>query len=737
VSGEVLAEDDWCRRVQGGSPGTGNFAVNLSAAHANSRFFGMQRAYSVADQALAEALDTERALSVGAEKAVEVYAKRLGSVCAVHTRTKELGAARVEMFGDVALVHPGLGPVTFQEGTTAVAIDLRHLPAVDGLRQALVAAVRPVLGTPVGRPVRAVRWHQGMTDEVFNAQNVYWNTITTLPQPPILDSGSAELPLALLIGRALAPEAAEFAGTLRMAGRAWLLGEDVPAAVAESRWHGLGEIDLPGKRKGEQGGSDTPQVLCQVGLAIRTSDLLGAGGRWPDLIPADFATDEPEEYLGILPGLGLPSSMPSGPASRPPVTPISPFGDVQPPTLLRGDVRAALLTVHGATRLFFPYFHVVGDGIDNRLLETLDTADSLEDLDRALASNLLRRFGEVLQDGHNYVYDLEGSADDVGVFPVLLDQIGGQPVVYRSLASEIEPGDTITMIDGEPIQEWFATEFERTSAATDGHRFVIASRRLLRMQGPREIGLRSPDGNTRTVMVEPYPWSVLGDLDYAHSLRPAGWLSDLGAPELYYINLSGEVLTSLNSLAAALYRANFSEGLILDMRHYPGLNHYVAAMWLMCRPFSSPVFRVPELAGPDLRSISARSYGLSPGRVYCGRMVLLVGPATVSAAENFSTMLVDGSRVTVVGRQSAGTNGNITGVQLPGAFAFAFTGMDVVHVDGSTFHGIGILPDVEVAPEAGALRDGRDAALEAAIAVLRGEYHSAKLDSARESEQPE
>ena len=104
ASGEVLAEEDWCRRVQGGSPGAGNLAVNLSIAHANSRFFGMQSAYSLVDQALAEALDGDRALSVGAEKAVKVYAERLDSVCAVHTRTRELGAARVEMFGDVALV---------------------------------------------------------------------------------------------------------------------------------------------------------------------------------------------------------------------------------------------------------------------------------------------------------------------------------------------------------------------------------------------------------------------------------------------------------------------------------------------------------------------------------------------------------------------------------------------------------------------------------------------------------
>ncbi|WP_437836060.1 S41 family peptidase [Sorangium sp. So ce1153] len=58
-----------------------------------------------------------------------------------------------------------------------------------------------------------------------------------------------------------------------------------------------------------------------------------------------------------------------------------------------------------------------------------------------------------------------------------------------------------------------------------------------------------------------------------------------------------------------------------------------------------------------------------------GPIVLLVGNGTLSAAEHFSLALVDANRVTVVGRGTAGTDGNITGVQLPGQFALSFTGM--------------------------------------------------------------
>jgi C-terminal processing protease CtpA/Prc len=103
-------------------------------------------------------------------------------------------------------------------------------------------------------------------------------------------------------------------------------------------------------------------------------------------------------------------------------------------------------------------------------------------------------------------------------------------------------------------------------------------------------------------------------------------------------------------------------------------------------------------------------------------IVLLTGPHAVSAAENFMQMLVGAHRLTaIVGEQrSAGTNGNITGVQLPGGFAFSYTGMRVLNPDGSRHHGVGIVPDVDTSLSAADLRDGVDRDLLAAIAVLGG-----------------
>jgi C-terminal processing protease CtpA/Prc len=80
-------------------------------------------------------------------------------------------------------------------------------------------------------------------------------------------------------------------------------------------------------------------------------------------------------------------------------------------------------------------------------------------------------------------------------------------------------------------------------------------------------------------------------------------------------------------------------------------------------------------------------------------------------------MLVDAGRVKVIGRRSAGTNGNITGVQLPGGFGFSFTGMEVRHADAekSLFHGVGIAPDADVPLSPADFRDGLDPELLAAV----------------------
>jgi len=709
--GAAFADDDWCDRVGGGPPGS-VLPVDLSAAHAGVRFFGVQTKYSIADQALANAVDSPGALSSAALSALQAYSESLAGVCVAPANGNVLGPAQVSTSGTIVLIRPGTGSVSIPSGTKLVVVDLRDLPAVPGLRAALQAAVAPALSNSVARPDRRVREHFGMKDEGFSSTSVYHTQLILQSQADIPSSwGMGPAPtLALATGTRLAPEAAELAGTLRLAKKAWIVGDDVFASVAESRWQGIGTMQETGS-----------------GLAYRCQDLIdGHNNRWPDVIPADVRTGDPTADLeGLRQTLkGNPPRVTGGNTLRPVLQQVDPFDDIQPGGLRLGDIRGQLIVSHGALRLFFPYFPVVGDNIDSRLLETLGMLGSGPQVDALLARRAVRRFSEAIRDGHYFwSSNFPPARPFIGGIPVHLEQASGEVVVRRSQASQLHIGDTLTSIDGLSTADWFAREYETASAATDGRRFIVAFREggLWGIVAPIEIGIRALDGTTRTETVGPSSFSGLTN---AYSLRAEGPLTDMAASDLYYINLSTPVIGSdMARFNAAVDQARSlgSAGMIIDMRSDKQLNHFLMAQRLICAHFRSMTFNIPVLSGPDVRTIDSSHYEFDPSLPYCGPMVLLVSAQTLSNGEDFSEYLLGANRVTVVGRQSAGTNGNITGLWLPGGGFFPFTGMEVINVDGSQFHGIGVVPDFPVQYTAADIAAGRDRDLEVAIQVLHGQ----------------
>jgi peptidase S41-like protein len=707
----LIADDDWCDRAGGGPPGS-VLPVDLSAAHAGVRFFGVQTKYSIADQALANAVDSPGALSSAALSALQAYSESLAGVCVAPANGNVLGPAQVSTSGTIVLIRPGTGSISIPSGTKLVVVDLRDLPAVPGLRAALQAAVAPALSNSVARPDRMVREHFGMKDEGFSSTSVYHTQLILQSQANIPSSwGMGPAPtLALATGTRLAPEAAELAGTLRLAKKAWIVGDDVFASVAESRWQGIGTMQETGS-----------------GLAYRFQDLIdGHNNRWPDVIPADVRTGDPTADLeGLRQTLkGNPPRVTGGNTLRPVLQQVDPFDDIQPGGLRLGDIRGQLIVSHGALRLFFPYFPVVGDNIDPRLVETLGTLGTGPQVDALVAYYAVRRFTEAIRDGHYFWFSNYTPATSLflGGLPVLLERANGEPVVRKSSTTAMQPGDTLTSIDGLSAADWFAREYLRTSAATDGNRFIKAYQEgLWRMTGPVEFGIRAPDGANRTVTFNPSPFVGLAR-DY--TLRSEGPLTDLGAPDLFFINLGNTVIGSdLSRFNAAVDQARSlgSAGMIVDMRAIKSLASPPLAQRLICAPFRSMTFNVSVLSGPDVRTVNSAHNEYNPISPYCGPMVLLVSAETQSNAEDFAEYLLGAHRVTVVGRQSSGTNGNITGLWTPGGGFTPFTGMEVINVDGSQFHGIGVVPDFPVQYTAADIAAGRDRDLEVAIQVLHGQ----------------
>ncbi|MBJ6764990.1 peptidase S41 [Myxococcaceae bacterium JPH2] len=697
---------DWCDFGRAGPTTTLPAPVAMSAAHGQVRFFGMGRSYTDVDLALVSALEGG---PVNWDAATSRYADAVDGACALDASSKTLRPAQVLSVGALAVIRPGTGELHLPRHARAALIDLSDLPAAPGLEDALARAIGAVSTAPVARLSERVRVNVGMTDELTPEYDyrAYTNSVDLHPREPYAATGQAELPVVLLTGPKLAPAAAHFAVDLRMARRAWLVGSPVHTAVAESKW-------MP---------------VATKGMLVRTSRLEDSAGAAPDIIPADL----PLSFFG--PGAASPESLASAPALQAVAflgspTPVDrtaavarsapleriPLEVMPPPGASPGIARADLVIMHGATRLFFPYFSVVGDGIDGRLMETLATVDAVPVTQLSQIVRLLQRFSEVLNDGHAFVFPLERPVP-AGYFGVMLEHVAGELVIRRSVQADLHPGDTLTSMDGQPMSEWLATEMATVSAATPGWKREAASRRLLSMNGPKTFGVRDVEGNTRFVRIQPQPQQVLGPPFW----RAAGSLADLGAPELHYINLSNKIITTIAEFRTALTAAQGASGLVIDMRGYPGINGYEVASRLIQTEFFTPIFRTPVWNGPGEFGWQDEVYPLDllSNPSYTGPIVLMVGPNTISSAENFSMMLTAAHRVKVVGRRSAGTNGNITELLLPGRVTPLFTGMEILFPDRSRFHGVGIVPDFEVFPTAADLAAGTDVELLRAIEVLR------------------
>lgn len=679
------SDDDACARIAAGPPGDGTPILELSEAHADVRLFGEGASFAEADAALVAALQGGWEVPD-----VEAYAATFPA-CALPADPTPLGAASVEQVGDVAWVRPGTGEVTLPDGVTGVVLDLRDLPDAPELAEALAAALGPALATDLARVPRKLRGWDGYVDQFYSATNVYTVGMDEVQLEPWAATGPTDLPLAVVTGPRLPPLAAELAGTVAIAGRGLLVGESVLSGVAEVHTSPVGETSL----------------------AWRAMRLVPETGDWPDVIPAQVSTGDPEGALAGDWDAPVPAT---GEDTRPPMGSRDPYAEEVSADGTLAERQAALVISHGALRRFFPYFSVVGDGIDDRLLEVLE--EELDASDRPAFVRALGRLGETLHDGHVFFGDLvETDASVVGYLPVRFDHLDGRPVIAHSGVDELAPGDTLVAIDGEPVEDVYAELLAWHGAGTEGYALDLCSRVVRRMYGTTTYTVEDPDGASRDVVVEPHPVEDLDAVPFTFRLRESGLLTDLGAADVGYVNLSYEVMTDAGDVDDVLAEPGL-RALVVDMRGYPGVNHYAVASALIDGAYASPTFRVPTYQGPGEPTISESSYDLSGTSTFAGPIALLVGPTTVSAAENFSMMLVGADRVTVVGRRSAGTNGNITGLKLPGGFYLSFTGMEVLYPDGSTFHGVGIVPEVEAAPTAASYRDDTDPELLAAIEAL-------------------
>ena len=110
---------------------------------------------------------------------------------------------------------------------------------------------------------------------------------------------------------------------------------------------------------------------------------------------------------------------------------------------------------------------------------------------------------------------------------------------------------------------------------------------------------------------------------------------------------------------------------------------------------------------------------IQPGPVhYRGRVVILVDETAQSQAEYTAMALRAMPDAIVVGSTTAGADGNVSLIPLPGQLRTLISGIGVFYPDHRPTQRVGIVPDVVARPTLAGIAAGRDEVLETAMHLI-------------------
>jgi len=351
---------------------------------------------------------------------------------------------------------------------------------------------------------------------------------------------------------------------------------------------------------------------------------------------------------------------------------------------------------------FYPYFDVVEVDWHDALYDALGRALTAKDAGDHLTT--LQLLVAELDDGHGHVYR---PAKD-GHLPVELGWVEGQVVVLESSVDGIARGDTITDFGSVPAREAFAEARARTSGSPQwrDHR---APSGLVTGTEEDTVTVRLGSGDLVELTYGKRP-------SFAPRAEAIRQLED----GVFVVDLSR---ASWDEIEGRLDDLSKAPGIIFDVRGYPTGAGFQILPHLLDEPEDAEWMFVAQRLMPDgLDPVSwdRRGWGVTPKQPHLGApQVWITGSGAISYAESVLGFVKAHELGPIVGGATAGANGNINPFELPGGYSITWTGMKVLHHDGSQLHLRGIEPTHPVHTTLDGLRLGRDEQLDKAVELVR------------------
>lgn len=183
-----------------------------------------------------------------------------------------------------------------------------------------------------------------------------------------------------------------------------------------------------------------------------------------------------------------------------------------------------------------------------------------------------------------------------------------------------------------------------------------------------------------------------------------------------YVSMNNLNDSVQNSLLDTLRK---KQSVILDFRKGKSdCNDFFLSKFLSTEIVPYCVFSHPIICNPG-EFLRNKFVYLSKGETFNNKsIVLLVNEYAQSAAEYSIMQYQACHNHLVIGTPTAGADGDVTSITLPGGIQTYFSGLGVYYPDGTETQRVGIIPDIYVWPTVQGIREGRDEILEKALEIL-------------------
>jgi C-terminal processing protease CtpA/Prc len=593
----------------------------------------------------------------------------------------------------VASLLASIGATSDNDG---LVIDLRAAepPSVSQIAAteeawAKISLASRVSRDPLSIPVPVRRYYIGFPSEFPQMRKVYSTAIQAIAaiRSSSPDSRSKNLRIAFVTNKnSIVPDDAL---ALEAAGRARFYSDD-------------GRIGLVGGLPVLQGlqilraASDIAQPIPTVGFAKLPRPSIGTAN---DALRWASGTDTP---------------------TVPSISDVVPMSDGDYPDLTHRIL--AVFRIWGAIRYAYPYLTGFESGWDKSAAKALsEVADSGD----ALAYDLsILRFYANLKDTHGFAFSPTLAAAFAGYPPFASTWVDDRVVVTAvQPGASIRVGDVVLAIDGQPVADRAEKMTQYINASTS------QSLRDMLLTGGHPSVFAGPIASSMRISIERAGRAV-GEETVARIAKPISRVASHAVVamlpgQIAYIDL---VRLTVDSIPSALQEIAPSRALIFDLRGYPQGTVFALAPHFSRQKILGALFKTPiiSFSSPQKTDLATFEYPeatqtflqtLAPEAPYYGKPItVLINADAVSQSEHTALFIRAAAKPTFVGEPTAGADGEVTALKIPGRMALYFSGQAVYFPDGSPLQRRGIIPDENVSTKVADVASGADDILLAGLA---------------------